>query len=142
MEVHLSQFHQISYDDTNKTLTNNWLNRSELITKAQYKEEITIWFKLYNKFLPEYLFTNSHHFSFPISPDLQSWNSHFLKTLANHRLKKWAILISHDFFSQLSIEQTIQESSEAIDSLGYELQYFDNEVHAKNWLYAPVSDLT
>lgn len=136
MELHLSKFHQIRYNKTNKTLTNNWLSHSEFMTKAQYQDEITCWFELYNKYLPEYLFTDSCYFYFPISPDLQLWNSSLINKLENRILKKWAILISHDFFSQLSIEQTINESNDAIGSFGTTIQYFEDETEAKEWLFS------
>ena len=68
---------------------------------------------------------------FAISPELQTWIAEYAITPSvESGLKKTAIFLPKEIFSQISVEQTMEETGE--DS--FKVQYFDNEVEAKKWL--------
>lgn len=88
-----------------------------------------------NKYTPySFLLDNRENF-FTMSPTLQEWQAvHVLgKIVANspnpERLKT-AILVSQDFITQLSIEQSLSENSISEEVS----RYFYSEQKAKEWL--------
>ncbi|HAS42166.1 MAG TPA: hypothetical protein DCS93_16940 [Microscillaceae bacterium] len=72
---------------------------------------------------------------FVISPELQAWHAENVSAkleaaLLNARELKVAIVVSEDFISQLSIEQTMEENATS----GEVSRYFQDEYEAKEWL--------
>ncbi len=68
---------------------------------------------------------------YTIIPEQQSWiaQNYFPEVLAAG-LKKYAIIVSADLITELSVEQTIDENQ----NLPFETKYFKNENEAYTWL--------
>ena len=72
---------------------------------------------------------------FVISPELQEWHAENVSAkleaaLPNASELKVAIVVSEDFISQLSIEQTMEENATS----GEVSRYFQDEHEAREWL--------
>ena len=72
---------------------------------------------------------------FVISPELQAWHAENVSAkleaaLPNARELKVAIVVSEDFISQWSIEQTMEENAISGEVSGY----FQDEHEAREWL--------
>lgn len=81
---------------------------------------------------------DNRDFMFSISPELQEWHAEFIttKTLAcitKPELNKTAIVVSSDFITQLSIEQTLDENDDINNNYGI-TRYFTDIEEARSWL--------
>jgi len=77
---------------------------------------------------------DTQHFLMPVVPETQEWvNAHIHQRSLKAGIKKFAYLVSKDLFSQVSIEQTMEEGNakEIFDT-----RYFENESEAMGWLDA------
>lgn len=86
-------------------------------------------------YAPHLFFLDNRLNFFVISPELQQWHAknistQIAKTLPNPELLKVAIVVSEDFISQLSIEQTLEEHA----TTGEISRYFEDECEAREWL--------
>jgi len=84
---------------------------------------------------PHRFFLDNRLNFFVISPELQEWHAENIsipiaEALPNPDLLKVAIIVSEDFISQLSIEQTLEENP----STGEYTKYFQEESQAREWL--------
>ena len=67
-----------------------------------------------------------------ISDKMQEWlNENLIKPALMLGMNKVAFLVSHNYFSQISIEKTMQKK----EGSKFEIQYFDDLKKAENWLY-------
>ncbi len=80
---------------------------------------------------PKYIFADTLDMKFSIYPDLQEWhNKEIFPVFVKVNLRKLAVLVSSDLFTQVSIDQLIGEGK------GGEMvtQYFEDEKKAIEWL--------
>ena len=101
---------------------NKWRIRSLLTEYAHYAETHQ----------PEKSLVDTSQFLMSVSPETQVWvneNIHVRSLQAG--IKKFAYLVSKDLFSQVSIEQTMEESNA---SESFQTKYFENEKEAIDWL--------
>ncbi len=71
------------------------------------------------------------NFRFTIVPDVQTWvdKEVFPRFLAVG-LKRYALIMSTQIVSQISIEQTMEEGA----GNEFQTRYFDDEIEARKWL--------
>jgi hypothetical protein len=102
-------------------------------TSEMYTEDFQtcikeIW-KAVREKLPKGFMGDTRNFGFTIPPETQEWYGTNIKdTFSN--TPKIAMLMSSEFISQLSIEQTIEEDK----NTGVTTRYFDDENQALQWL--------
>ena len=114
-----------------------WHSESLHMEEEDYKEtHLTMRDHLAeNAYTPHRFFLDNRLNFFVISPELQEWHAKNISTkvvesLPNPGLLRVAIIVSEDFISQLSIEQTIEEYT----STNEFTKYFQDEVQAREWL--------
>ncbi len=121
------------YDQDLNLIEHYWKKDSEYITEAEYQTIHTnvVATILDNGWKGKKALLDNRDFLFTISPELQTWQAEniFPKAIANG-LEKVAIIMSEELFSQMSIEQTIEEHEE-IETITC---YFDSISKAKEWL--------
>ncbi|WP_045114620.1 hypothetical protein [Microscilla marina] len=121
-----------------------WQEESSDMTDDDYKELMggVIQRMLDNNYLPllRYQLLDNRSNLFTMSPELQEWqNEHVGKKVveAIGDYPKTAFIQSEDFITQLSFEQTMEETDETSGLV----RYFDNVIDAKSWLLG-VADST
>ncbi|HYE55096.1 MAG TPA: hypothetical protein VD996_09645 [Chitinophagaceae bacterium] len=84
---------------------------------------------------PENVLVDAVHFEHLLFKDMQKWiNDNLIIAMNEVKLKKWAIIVPHQFLTQVSIEQTMA----ANPSNTFEAQYFEEEEEARLWLDLPL----
>ncbi len=106
-------------------------NTQQLKNDEAYKSLIHIWREYIEKFKPKYQLVDYSNFNQLISPEMQLWiNENLILPAIKFGLLKNAIIVSKDKFSQISINQTMDEEEGA----KVFTKYFDNINDAKKWL--------
>ncbi|HYF33628.1 MAG TPA: hypothetical protein VD993_21030 [Chitinophagaceae bacterium] len=80
---------------------------------------------------PQYILSDARKFQIIMLKEMQDWvNDNLINVFNEIMLQKCAIIIPPQFLHQLGIEQTI----EANPDNAFEVQYFENEEDAIEWL--------
>ncbi len=127
-----SKYQQIIFYPEVSLLENIWYPKSASMNDQEYQAEMYQLSTFFKTHLPEKQLIDTLYFLFPISPDLQHWtDENILKPHSKStRLKKVALLMSTEIFSQVSIEQTMEEPHGRL----FNTRYFDDKDSARAWL--------
>lgn len=122
----------VKYDEQNSILENSWFD-SNMMSEEVYKKELIKHTDFAVEYRPKNYLINSPDFAFSVSPELQEWivNNIFPRSMHSDA-KKMAIIVAKDIFAQVSIEQTIDDASDALGKLN--TRYFDVVEDAMKWL--------
>lgn len=101
------------------------------MSRQEYLQELERYIAFTKQYRPKSIYADTREFYFTIAPDLQEYiNKNILELYGIIGVKKHAILVSQDIFSALSIEQTMDENSQA----SYTNRYFESPQEAEKWL--------
>ena len=130
MEVYKSEY--VKFDYFQKTSHIETISfENEDMTEEEYKKDMLSYVNIVEKYKPSKVLIDSSISKFVASPDLQDWtNENIIKRTLLAGLKKNAFVISKDFISQLSSEQTLEESEGAKKNI----KYFVDKDKALEWL--------
>lgn len=131
--VYSDKYLDAFYDQDFKLIEHYWKKESENITEAEYQTIHTnvVATILDNGWKGKKALLDNRDFLFTITPELQEWQAkHIFPKAIKQGLEKVAIIMSQELFSQMSIEQTIEEHEE-IEVITC---YFDDISKAKEWL--------
>ena len=85
--------------------------------------------EIYETFKPSYVLYDQRKFFFPLTPELQNWiNENLVAILKRIGVKKMAFVLSHDLFSRISVEQTLEEAGKL------NIKYFEDIDAAQKWV--------
>lgn len=119
---------KLSFDKQVNFLQSNWTGL--VLSEDIFKEKMLQIAEAVKTHQPQGFLANTLQFNFSISPDLQTWhNDTLFPVFESVGLKKMAIVVAEDIFSQVSIEQAYEEND-----YGFVTQYFDGEQEAREWL--------
>jgi len=133
MKVRLEENDYISvYDLPEKSILELiWKPTSANLEQEEYKKLILRWANTVESFHPKAILVDTREHYVAIVPELQQW---FVEVIfpkyAASGMEKFAFIMSVDFFSQLSIEQTMEEDS----SVPFITKYFPNYEEAFVWV--------
>ncbi|PIY08438.1 MAG: hypothetical protein COZ18_12265 [Flexibacter sp. CG_4_10_14_3_um_filter_32_15] len=132
MEVYKSEYQTINFDENTSILSKSWTTKTDDIDEATFSAEVNKIAECAEKHNAKYILDDTRDFSFTITIELQSWvdNEVFPRFIAAG-LKKYAIIVSKEFISQLSIEQTMEGKK---GTQTFEVLYFDNIEEAQRWI--------
>lgn len=129
--LHQSRFLSISNLPEASAVAIEWLPDSSKMTDDEFKSEVYAEREALEKVHPTAILANTLKMGYTIPPELQEWHNGVMDPVfAKIGLKKLAILVSQDFFSQIAVEQLIDDSSQA----SLLTKYFENEQAAINWI--------
>lgn len=124
-----TDFVLISYFYELQTLKIVWKAASNNMSEEDFKQQIEFEKEAIIKFKPTYILANTVNFFYTISSNLQHWHNDFIfPTFEAEKVEKLAIILSQNFFAQLSIEQLINDANG-----NFITQYFDSESLALDW---------
>jgi hypothetical protein len=107
--------------------------QGHLMTEEPYKRSMLVYGNQVNQNKHTLLLVNTLYSKFAIVPELQEWTAKEVAPLTMS-LKKMAFVLSPDIFSQVSLEQMMDE--EGISDKYDKPMYFDNLAEAEAWLFA------
>lgn len=121
----------ISYFYDAKILKVQWKQKSENMSDEDFKQQITFIKEAVIQYKPLYVVGNAVNMAYGITPELQEWHNNFLfPAFRDEKVEKLAIVVSEDIFTQVSIEQLIEDEKDAF----FLTQYFGRESAALDWL--------
>lgn len=133
-KVYESNYLTLVVNEETKLLKVIWSSATESMQDDEFRKEITTYAEIAEKYQPTKSLVDTAFFLMTVLPETQEWvnqNIHHRSLQAG--IKKFAYLVSKDLFSQVSIEQTMEEDN--AKSI-FETRYFDNETEAVEWLKA------
>jgi len=130
-EVYQSRFMRILFEAKTGILHEIWSSETVMMNDEDFKAEIAEQIKASKDKKPTSVFVNGISMLFPISLELQQWmNTEVFPTFLKLGLRKIAFLSSADLVTEISIEQTMDESTGA----SFESGFFNDRDMAKDWL--------
>jgi hypothetical protein len=137
VEIYKSDYQTINFDESKSILSKSWTPKTDDFNTIIFCDEVNKIAECAETNHVKYFLDDTRDFSFTITVELQRWvdNEVFPRFIAAG-LKKYAIIVSKEFFSELSIEQTMEGEK---GSQSFEVQYFDNAEQARHWIedYTP-----
>lgn len=130
MTLHDSKFQTVIFDQQRSIVGNFWKLETKEITEDEFRNEISKFEEIIAKNKPKGLVGVVVGLQYPVHVETQEWIAQNLfNTLKKVGVKKYAIVVSPDILTQLSVELTIEEDT----TQAFETKYFDTEEDAKNW---------
>ncbi len=130
MENYKSKFQEIKYNEDKKLLIQTWTKESEYLEEENFKSEMLEFRNFFNQNEPDKILIDHRNFKFPVIPELQDWINKNINSKLSEQKAKTAFIVSSDFFTSVSVEQTINEKSgEQMYS-----KFFENIEEAEKWL--------
>ncbi len=134
-----NKFCTIQIDEELELYEQVWHPASEEMEENEYKEihsSMVTYIKDNYSQAPLYWLLDNRSNNYSISPELQEWHAQnvfgqLAQILQHPERLKIAFLVSEDFITQLSNEQTIEEHKETEKGT----RYFTEEQEAREWLY-------
>lgn len=106
--------------------------KTENMTIEQGKQFWLELASLVKKYKPKRMYIDARNFRFVIVPELQVWmDENLSKVYVKNGLKRMVIVESSEIFTQVSMEQTLNETN---SQNGFETQYFDDAEEAQKWV--------
>lgn len=131
VKIYSSPLQEIYYDEENSIIKNIWLAVD--IKFGDMKLEMQNWMDKFREKQPKFMLTDSSY-GIVVPTDIQDWIVSFLfPEVIEKGVSKYAIILSEEFFAQLSVEQMFDEIRDDSDT-GFKQYNFENEADAMKWL--------
>lgn len=104
-------------------------NTTAEMTEEEYKQEMLKVVELCRIYKVHNLLADTRNFLFIITPEVQEWTDKYVFA-TNIYLKKFALIVSEDFISQLALEQVIEDGASA----SFETRFFSDIGKAQEWI--------
>ena len=138
-ELYRSAYQLIEYFPEYSLIKRVLMDHPQNMGRPGFDQEWLEYAKAIRLHKPENILVDARTFNFIIPKEVQDWiNQHVITVFNEVQLKKWAIIIPLQFLNQVSIEQTI----EANPGNTFEVQYFEHEEEATQWLQSPTPLVT
>ncbi len=128
--LYSSNLLEIFYDEASGILKNTW--KTTLISMEEIQKEMKILMQKFEEKKPKLLLTNNQIGQI-LLPEIQAWIGGFLfPKITNLGIQRWAIVLSSDLFSSISVEQMLDDNQpkDAFAQRMFEM----NEKEAIEWL--------
>lgn len=120
--VYESHYLSLILHEKENVMESRW-HYSDQMSVETYKKEILHQAEYIRKHGVKGVLIDTSNFLFTITPELQEWTaSHIIPLVATSNVRKNAFLTSPDLFTQLSIEQTMDEVADEDSPI--KAQYF------------------
>ncbi len=134
MEIYKSKYCSLEFHKEHNVISHIWTKESLNMTEEEYKKEVSTNVDFIIELKPTRFFADNTDMFFTISTDLQKWSVSVYDKIPKLDVKsRTAIVMSKDFFSMVSLEQTLEENNFEEDEL-ISIKYFDEREEAWNWL--------
>ena len=132
MQIYESNYLSLFFHKKENRLDVIWSADTEKMTDEEFRNELLQYADLAEKYNPDKSLADTSNFLMTVSPETQHWIYEKVhpRSLAAG-IKKFAYLVSKDYFSQVSIEQTMEEGN---TSEMFSTKFFDNKETALEWL--------
>ncbi|MCC5945614.1 MAG: hypothetical protein JJT94_11820 [Bernardetiaceae bacterium] len=131
MILHENKYVKIVLDQDAMILKVIWSEATEDMEDKDFREGLIRYAEMVELYKPAKVLVNTKVFKMAIPPDTQEWVDTYIQPRALQAgVKYFAYIVSEDLFSQVSIEQTMEENT----AQNFTTQYFESEDTAVTWL--------
>jgi hypothetical protein len=131
VEVYKSKYLHIAFFAENLLIEATWLSETKKMNTDDCKQEFLNYLDVVRKQGPMRMLVDTSDMYFTFGLEMQDWiNQTIFTQFLNMGINKVAIVISKDFFAQLSTNQAMNEK----EALKHTREYFDTKEAAKQWL--------
>lgn len=132
MKIYESNFLTLNYSEEKQLIEVIWHSSTAQMTDDEFKHEMKLYATHAEQNKPKFSLVDTSQFLMTVVPETQAWvNEHIHQRSLSAGIQKFAYLMSKDIFSQVSIEQTMEEGN--AQEL-FETAYFDDKEKALKWL--------
>lgn len=133
IQIHESRFLRIAWNATHRIMFYEWTTETAYFTEEEYQYEHQVIGNVSEEYQVVGHLIDTFLFRFTIPPNMQEWvGANLFPRLAKSGTQKMSFVVPPDVFSQVSIQQTMEEDTDHI----FQIKYFDNLEDAHNWLMA------
>ena len=130
-KIYSSELQEIYVDENKSLLKNIWLTTN--ISFDDMKKEMANAMDKFNEYNPKYMLTDNSLGQI-VAPKVQEWVINFLfPTVVEKGVLKYAIILSDEIFSEVSVEQMFDEEKD-IPNDEFQQLFFKEENQAIEWL--------
>lgn len=133
MEIYKNKYIIRRFDAHRGIIYSTWLPSTEDMVAKEFKAEMLSLPDQIAQYGAKFVLSNLQNLRFIIDPELQLWAVQTISPrFSEVSLKKQALVIPEDIFSQVSLQQTVEEVEHSTDN--YKARFFANEAEAEKWL--------
>lgn len=127
-----TEFVDVYFNEENKQMSNRWKATTTDMDADGFKNVVLQMTEVVIKYKPVCMLADTLVYDFMVTPDLQEWSGvHYFAPAIKAGLQKLAFLVPSDYFTEISIQQMMDEE----EALGIKVKYFDKEEDAVIWLH-------
>ena len=130
MIIFENKYSVIGFEKEYSLITVEMLPATEDMTVAEFKDYGLKFLEIMEKYRPEKELYNTLKMKFLVVPEIQKWIAENINNKVGAIIKKVATIMPAEFFANVSIEQTLDES----DAKAVAQKFFDNVQDARKWL--------
>ena len=128
-----SVYCKVCYNGSENIMYILWKISTNKMLEREFKNHVMDFASFVQKYQIENIFVDTTFCYFVIGTHIQKWHDEvIIPKYLDGGLKKMAFLAAEDLYSQVSHEQTFEEEK----SLALQVNFFDQEQKAKQWLLA------
>jgi hypothetical protein len=129
MIAHDDYYMKVVFDETHKIIEHTWKATSAELNDDGFKSQLVIFGDLILKHKPKGVTADTTNFLFTMAPEVQQWVAeNFFPKVIEVGCKKYALQVSEDVFTQVSVENTVENEG------AIHFKYFESIESAKNWV--------
>ncbi len=130
MQIHDDQFMTVHYDNQANIIKHVWKSTSADLTDDLFKKQLELFTKLIVDRKAKAVAADTRDFLFGLSVEIQEWIvANFFGLIIPAGVKKYALTVSSDMLTQVSIEQVIEDEK----TQSFATKYFDDFDKAFEW---------
>ncbi|NJK83413.1 MAG: hypothetical protein HC912_05930 [Saprospiraceae bacterium] len=135
--LHQTDYIKVMHDKSTGIFEYHWTARNKELDETGYQRELLNTMIFVHQIKPELVIANTQQSTFVVHLEMQKWLiEHVIAAAAQAGMKKLALIVSQDFITQISIEQSIEDTAEK----PFTTQYFGSVEKGRNWLMSFVKD--
>ena len=127
----MEKFTEIRYYSAIKAIHFAWQPMTEFANEQDIKDIFDEYLEAVKIYAPKTLIADEREMKFVMDPDFQQWvNQQVIPEILKLGVERFAIIKSKEFFVNLSVEMTFDESSAKKDNK----KFFSDLTSAKDWI--------
>ncbi|GAB4398659.1 MAG: hypothetical protein OHK0053_17720 [Microscillaceae bacterium] len=133
MLIYENRFIQAFHHSSHQFLDTIWFTTSQMLDK-EYQALLLTYLHCVEKCCPRYVIIDSQAARYSIAPDMQDWiNGNVYPRAVAYGVRRLAFVVSQEFYTQMSLEQVVEDSQQVIPNL--EQGFFNQREEAQKWLF-------
>ncbi|NJL14851.1 MAG: hypothetical protein HC913_18860 [Microscillaceae bacterium] len=136
--LHENRFIKAYHYPSLQFLDTIWFTTAQMLDE-EYRNLMGTYLYCVEKCRPSYVMIDSQAARYSIAPDMQDWvNEKVYPQAVAWGVRRLAFVVSQEFYTQMSLEQVVEDSKQMIPNL--KQGFFQHREEAKKWLFKDDSE--